>query len=122
MVIITSFKDLLIWRKGIDITLLIYKIVKDFPDDELFALSTQLKRAAVSVPSNIAEGYGRNSKKSFHHFLNISRGSLYEIETQLHIAAELKYISSEILLNEILQLIEEEAKMINSFAKTLIMK
>lgn len=116
---IKSYKDLLIWQKGINIVVLVYKIVESFPKEELYALSSQLKRASVSVPSNIAEGYGRNSEKSFSHFLDISRGSLFEIETQLIIAKELGIISDEILFNTILKQIEEESKMINSFSKTL---
>jgi four helix bundle protein len=116
---IKSYKDLLIWQKGINIVVLVYKIVESFPKEELYALSNQLKRASVSVPSNIAEGYGRNSEKSFSHFLDISRGSLFEIETQLIIAKELGIISDEILFNTILKQIEEESKMINSFSKTL---
>ena len=116
---IKSYKDLLLWQKGINIVVLVYKIVESFPKEELYALSNQLKRASVSVPSNIAEGYGRNSEKSFSHFLDISRGSLFEIETQLIIAKELGIISDEILFNTILKQIEEESKMINSFSKTL---
>ena len=116
---IKSYKDLLIWQKGINIVVLVYKIVESFPKEELYALSSQLKRASVSVPSNIAEGYGRNSEISFSHFLDISRGSLFEIETQLIISKELGIISDEILFNTIFKQIEEESKMINSFSKTL---
>lgn len=116
---IRSYKDLLIWQKGIKIVLIVYQLVKTFPQNELFALSSQLKRASVSIPSNIAEGYGRNSDKSFNHFLNISRGSLYEIETQLFIAKELGFISDEILYGEILIQLEEDSKMINAFCKSL---
>ena len=116
---IRSYKDLLIWQKGIKIVLIVYQLVKTFPQNELFALSSQLKRASVSIPSNIAEGYGRNLDKSFNHFLNISRGSLYEIETQLFIAKELGFISDEILYGEILIQLEEESKMINAFCKSL---
>lgn len=116
---IKSYKDLLIWQKGIRIVYLIYQLVKKFPQEELYALSSQLKRASVSIPSNIAEGYGRNTDKSFSHFLAISRGSLFEIETQLLIAKELGFVSDEILYKEILNQIEEESKMINAFSKTL---
>lgn len=116
---IRSYKDLLIWQKGIKIVSLIYQLVKSFPKEELFALTSQLKRASVSIPSNIAEGYGRNTDKSFSHFLNISRGSLFEIETQLIIANDLGFITSQILYKEILNQIEEESKMINAFSKTL---
>ena len=116
---IKSYKDLLIWQKGIKIVLLVYQLVKSFPKEEIYALTSQLKRASVSIPSNIAEGYGRNSDKSFSHFLDISRGSLFEIETQLIIAKELGFISDDFLYQEILSQIEEESKMINSFSKTL---
>ena len=116
---IKSYKDLLIWQKGVKIVILVYQLVKSFPKEEIYALTSQLKRASVSIPSNIAEGYGRNSDKSFSHFLDISRGSLFEIETQLIIAKELGFISDDFLYQEILSQIEEESKMINSFSKTL---
>jgi four helix bundle protein len=98
---------------------LVYQLVKSFPQEELYALSSQLKRAAVSIPSNIAEGYGRNTDKSFSHFLDISRGSLFEIETQLLLANELGFVKNQNLYKEILNQIEEESKMINGFSKTL---
>ena len=116
---IKSYKDLLIWQKGIKIVCLVYKLVKSFPQEELYALTSQIKRASISIPSNIAEGYGRNTDKSFSHFLDISRGSLFEIETQLLIANELGFITNETLYTEILSQIEEESKMINAFSKTL---
>ena len=116
---IKSYKDLLIWQKGIKIVTLVYRLVKSFPQEELYALTSQLKRASVSIPSNIAEGYGRNTDKSFSHFLDISRGWLFEIETQILIAKELGFVSDEILYAEILKQIEEQSKMINAFTKTL---
>jgi four helix bundle protein len=116
---VKSYKELLIWQKGISIVLKVYKLTKNFPNDEIYALTSQLKRASVSIPSNIAEGFGRQTDKSFNHFLNISRGSLNEIETQLIIAKELGFIQDENLYNELLLIIEEESKMINAFAKNL---
>jgi four helix bundle protein len=116
---IQSYKDLLIWQKGIEIVILTYKIAKSFPQEELYALTSQIKRASVSIPSNIAEGYGRNGDKSFNHFLNISRGSLFELETQLLIAFELDFIQDIKTYNQILDLIIEESKMINSFSSKL---
>lgn len=116
---IKSYKDLLIWQKGIKIVSVVYRLVKHFPNEEQFALSSQLKRASISIPSNIAEGYGRNTDKSFNYFLDISRGSLFELETQLIIAKELDFIKNEDLFAEVLRLIEEESKMINAFSKTL---
>lgn len=116
---INSYKDLLIWQKGIILVVRIYQLVKSFPQEELYALTNQIKRAAVSVPSNIAEGYGRNTDKSFSHFIDISRGSLNELETQLIIAKELDFISNIDLFDKIMSLLQEESKMINAFSKTL---
>jgi four helix bundle protein len=116
---IKSFKDLLIWQKGIEITVLVYKIIADFPKNEIYALSSQIKRCAVSIPSNIADGYGRQSTQSYIHFIKIARGSLYELETQLMIAEKLKFFKSDNLITEILLLITEENKMINSFLNKL---
>lgn len=116
---ISSYKDLLIWQKGIVLVVKVYKLVKTFPQEELYSLTSQIKRASVSIPSNISEGYRRNTDKSFSHFIDISRGSLNELETQLIIAKELDFITDLNLYNEIVSLIEEESKMINSFSKTL---
>jgi four helix bundle protein len=116
---IKSHKDLLIWQKGIKIVTLVYQLVGSFPKEELYALTSQLKRASISIPSNIAEGFGRNTDKSFSHFLAISRGSLYEVETQLLIAEDLGFITDEKLFAAILEEIEQQSKMINSFSKTL---
>ena len=112
---IKSYKDLLIWQKGIEITEKVYSITNDFPTEELFSLTNQVKRASVSIPSNIAEGFGRNSTKSYLNFLKISRGSLYELETQLIIAEKLNYTTYSELLQSIYDLISEEGKMINSY-------
>ena len=90
-----KFKNLKIWKEGINIVSNIYKLTSEFPDEEKFGLVSQLRRCSVSIPSNIAEGYGRNSDADFSRFLNISRGSSYELETQLIISHELGYISSE---------------------------
>ena len=116
---ISSYKDLLIWKKGIIIVVKVYQLTKAFPSEELYALTSQIKRASVSIPSNIAEGYGRNTDKSFSHFIDISRGSLCELETQLIIAKELGFVVDFELYNEILELIIEESKMINAFSKSL---
>lgn len=116
---IKSYKDLLIWQKGVEIVVSSYKLTKTFPQDELYALTSQIKRAAISIPSNIAEGYGRNSDKSFSHFIDISRGSLYELETQLLIAKELDFIQDTDMFNYVIGLINEESKMINAFNNSL---
>ncbi len=112
---IQSYKDLLIWQKGIEITEKVYLLTKSFPSDEIYSLTNQIKRATVSIPSNIAEGFGRNSTKSYVNFLKISRGSLYELETQLIIAEKQNFISDLDLLQSINELISEEGKMINSY-------
>ena len=110
---ISSYKDLLIWQKGITLVKLVYRNLDNFPKDEIFALSSQIKRSAVSVPSNIAEGWGRSSKQSYLQFLKIARGSLYELDTQIVIAKELNFIL-ENQYQEITNLITEESKMLNA--------
>lgn len=116
---IKSYKDLLIWQKGIEITEKVYLITNNFPENELFSLTNQIRRASVLILSNIAEGFGRNSTKSYMNFLKISRGSLYELETQLIIADRLNYISDNELLKSINDLLSEEGKMINSYINKL---
>jgi four helix bundle protein len=87
-----SYRDLIAWRKAMDLVTDVYRVTQAFPRDELYGLTNQLRRAAVSVPSNIAEGQARFSRKEFHHFLSQARGSLVEIETQLTIAENLGYL------------------------------
>jgi len=116
---LSLIRNYLFGKKGIKIVVLVYKLTKEFPKEEIYAITSQLKRAIVSIPSNIAEGFGRQTDKSFNHFLNISRGSLNEIESQLIIAKELEFILDNNLFNEIMFLIEEESKMINAFSKNL---
>ena len=108
-----SYRDLIVWQKSMDVETLIYKLVKQFPDDEKFGLISQIKRSSVSVPSNIADGYGRNYTKDYIRFLNIARGSLYEMQTQLQVALNLDFIVEEDL-NEINSLSVEVEKMLNS--------
>tara|TARA_B100000809_G_scaffold138551_1_gene136164 strand:+ start:31082 stop:31348 length:267 start_codon:yes stop_codon:yes gene_type:complete len=78
-----TYKELIVWQKSILLVKEIYALVISFPEDEKFGLTSQIKRAFVSIPSNIAEGWGRASRKNYIQFLRISRGSLYEVETQL---------------------------------------
>ncbi len=115
---VKTYKDLLVWQKGIQLVKLVYTGLEGFPKDEIFGLQNQMKRAAVSVPSNIAEGWGRNSTQSYLQFLKIARGSLFELETQLILARELKFIQ-DIKFNEIADLITEESKMLNALIKTV---
>lgn len=90
-----KFKDLIVWQKAVDLAEDVYNITKHFPTEEKYGLASQINRCVVSIPSNIAEGAGRNSENEFHHFLGISAGSAFELETQLIIAQRLGYIESE---------------------------
>ncbi len=92
---INSYKDLLVWQRGMDIVESVYNISKKLPASEQFGLTSQLRRAAVSIPSNIAEGYGRQSTGNYRQFLLVSRGSLLELETQILLCLRLKYLSQE---------------------------
>jgi len=87
-----SYRDLVAWQKAMKFVTAIYEVTQRFPSEERYGLTNQLRRASVSVPSNIAEGQARFSQKEFHHFLSMARGSLVEIETQLLIARNLKYL------------------------------
>ncbi|MCU0667095.1 MAG: four helix bundle protein [Patescibacteria group bacterium] len=90
---IKSFTDLNVWQEGHSLTLEIYKVCKNFPKEEVYGLSSQLKRAAISITSNISEGFGRSSSKDRHHFWVMADGSCYEVKNQLILARDLKYIS-----------------------------
>ena len=90
-----SYKDLIAWQKSMELVTAVYRETTSFPKNELFGLTSQLRRAAVSIPSNIAEGQGRLSEKEFRHFLGQARGSLMEVETQLQIAENLGYLDKE---------------------------
>lgn len=108
-----NFRNLDVWKQGIEIVKQVYNLSEKLPSEEKFGLRSQITRAAISVPSNIAEGSSRNSEIEFKRFLEISMGSLFEVETQLVIVEELGFISSE-ELKLIFELLEKEAKMINS--------
>jgi four helix bundle protein len=103
-------KELNIWNKAISLSTEIYKVTAEFPGEEKYGLTSQIRRAAISISSNIAEGAGRNSRAEFVHFLGISNGSSYELQTQLIISEQLKLISVE-KLNSLLKEIEEIQKM-----------
>jgi four helix bundle protein len=90
-----SYKDLVAWQKSMDLVTAIYRATSVFPKDELFGLTSQVRRAAVSIPSNIAEGQGRLSEKEFRYFLGQARGSLMEVETQIQIAENLGYLAKD---------------------------
>jgi four helix bundle protein len=92
-----TYRDLDVWKKSMELVISIYQLCRQFPDSERFGLTSQLQRAAVSIPSNIAEGYGRLHSGDYARFLTIARGSLMEPETQLQIALHLGYIEDSIV-------------------------
>jgi four helix bundle protein len=114
-----KFKELVVWQKAVDLTVFIYSLTNQFPSKESFSLVQQINRAAVSIPSNIAEGAGRNSKKEFYNFLGIAVGSSFELETQLIIANKIGYIRNE-LLEKAVAIIKEIQNMLFRLQKTLL--
>lgn len=92
---VTSHKDLLVWQRSMDLVETVYRITAGFPSGEQWGLVSQMRRAAISVPSNIAEGYGRQATGEYRHHVSIGRGSLLELETQILLAVRLKYLSVE---------------------------
>ena len=114
-----SYQDLIVWQKSMQLVKEVYTLVKTLPKEEQFALSDQMRRAVVSIPSNIAEGYGRNSTNDYIRFLNIARGSKYELDTQIQICVMLNDIRKEKAATA-LELSEEIGRMINALIKKLM--
>ncbi|WP_295072229.1 four helix bundle protein [Ruminococcus sp.] len=108
-----SYRELIVWQKSMQLVKAVYALLETLPKKELFALDSQMRRAVVSIPSNIAEGQGRNTAKEFVHFLSIARGSKFELETQILICIELGYFSSR-SAEKSLKLCDEIGEMINS--------
>ena len=92
---VKSYRELEVWQLAMSLAEDVYGILKDLPNEERFALSNQLRRAVISVPSNIAEGFGRDSTKDFLHFIAMARGSLYEVMTQMELAVRLDYVPEQ---------------------------
>lgn len=113
-----NLKELKIWQKAMDLSVEVYKATSKFPKEEIYGLTSQIKRSAISIPSNISEGAGRNSNKEFIHFLGIANGSSYELQTQLIISNKLNLIPDE-TLESLLKPIEEIQKMTYTFQNTL---
>ena len=113
-----NFKELIIWKKGIELVKLVYVLSKSFPTEEKFGMISQLTRAAVSIPANIAEGSSRNSEKDYARFLQIALGSAFEVQTYLVIVREMNWSTNEKLMPVEL-LLEEEIKMMHSFIRKL---
>ena len=115
---INDYRDLLVWQKGLGLAKQIYQLTQSYPNEERFGLTSQIRRAAVSVPSNIAEGQARSGKKEFIQFLYIARGSLAEIDTQCLIAKDLGYLSDK-QYEEIYSNIDELKRMLYSLIDKL---
>lgn len=109
-----TFRDLLIWQKAMTLVTNCYSISSNFPREELFGLASQIRRCSISIPSNISEGYGRGTNKDYHRFLRFSLGSLFEFQTQIEIAYNLKYIS-EIDFKKLHEDSRELERMLSSF-------
>jgi four helix bundle protein len=114
-----NYRNLIVWQKAHHLALSIYKITEKFPKDEKYGLTLQIRRSALSVPTNIVEGYSRKSKREFAHFIDISLGSLAEIEYLLEFSLDLGYID-EINFKELEELIEEVGKLLWGLQKSKI--
>ena len=112
---IMSYRDLEVWRKSMDLAEVVYKVTEGFPPNEVYGLTSQLRRASVSIVSNIAEGASRHSTKEFIHFLNLSNGSLSELEAQFELSVRLGYLGE----NEIQSQINHIRSMIFGLIKSL---
>lgn len=113
-----QFKELKVWQKGRRLVKDIYQVTKKFPHDELYGITSQIRRSAVSIPTNIAEGCGRNSNPDLNRFLDIANGSAFELETLLILSGDLEYISDSELL-ELDSELQEIQKMIYNFKQSL---
>ncbi len=115
---ITNFRDLDVWQKGIEIVKDVYTTVEGFPRQEVFGLTSQMRRSAVSIPSNIAEGFNRFHNKEYKQFLYVALGSCAELETQIEIAAELKYLAAE-AKGALLEKLDHETCVLRNLVKKL---
>ena len=115
---IKTYRDLVVWQKSMALVTEIYKATKSFPKDEIYSLISQMRRCAISIPSNIAEGFGRKSTNDYIRFLNITMDSLYELQTQLEISLNLRYTNEEIF-NRFFELSREIERMLGSMIKKI---
>jgi len=115
---IRNFRDLEIWKKGIEIVKDTYGATRSFPRSELFGLSSQMQRCAVSIASNVAEGFNRFHNKEYKHFLFVALGSCAELETQMEIACELEYLRADAKAS-LLEKLDHESRMIRNMVKKL---
>ena len=115
---VSSHRDLIVWQKSMDLVVEVYRLLRSMPDEERFSLIDQMRRAAISIPSNIAEGFGRESRAEFKHFLSISSGSRLELQTQLLLCERLGYLTRE-QTGSALRLSEEIGKMLHALKVSL---
>lgn len=113
-----SYNELIVWRKSIELVEQIYAVTRDFPQAEIYCLTNQIRRSAISIPSNIAEGQARKTTKDFLNFLSIAQGSRAELETQIIIANRLEYVDDD-KAEQLLSTLTEIAKMLYSLSSTL---
>ena len=116
---VRTFRELVVWQKALGLVKEIYRVTQEFPKEELFGLTSQLRRAAVSVPSNIAEGQGRLTEKEFRQYLGNARGSLAEVETQIIIAKDLDFINDQDFKN-LSAMITEVGRVLNGLIASVI--
>ena len=114
-----NYRDLIVWQKAMELVMLIYRTTKSFPKEEVYGLTSQMRRAAVSIPSNIAEGQGRNTKRDLRNFLAIAMGSLRELETQILIAKGLTYFTEATTI-QLCDLTDTVGRLIRGLAKSLL--
>lgn len=118
MAYLTSYKELVVWQKAVKLVKEVYILTSKFPGSEVYGLTSQIRRAAVSIPSNIAEGYGRKSSREYSQFCSIAYGSALELETQIIIAKDLKLAKTE-EYNNVDKLLEEVSKMLNTMTSKM---
>lgn len=110
---LSSYKELIVWQKSMELARLVYAATKQYPKEEIYGLTSQVRRAAVSIPSNIAEGYARKSRKEYLQFYSIAYGSTLELETQLILAHDFGYVNDDSFLS-IQKLVDEVSRMLHS--------
>ena len=112
------YQELVVWQRAMEVAKLTYLLVRKLPKEETYSISDQMRRAAVSIPSNIAEGHARNATRQFLHFLNIANGSKAELQTQLLICEQVGYLTNEDI-SELVNKLDEVGRMIYALSKTL---
>ena len=118
MAVVKHYRDLLVWQKAMELAEVCYDLTKSFPREEMFCIVPQIRRAAISIPSNIAEGYGRGNDKEFSHYLRIARGSISELETQLLLCQRVGLIESE-QLKLVMVISDETGRILRGLQKTV---